>query len=75
MRYLADDGRIAEVISRFADKQGNICVMIDGEQKTVNYDKFIHEFRGIAKENYNEPTPNSDLDNRPTQLGRKNRQG
>lgn len=62
MKYLADDGRTAEVISRFADKQGDIIVVIDGEQKAVNYDKFIQEFCSIAK---NESAPNPDLDNRP----------
>lgn len=62
MKYLADDGRTAEVISRFADKQRDIIVVIDGEQKAVNYDKFIQEFCSIAK---NDPTPNPDLDNRP----------
>lgn len=55
MKYLANDGRTAEVISPMADTCGRIKVVIDGNDKPVlvRYDDFIHEFNAIAKDDSN----------------------
>lgn len=55
MKYLAQDGRTAEIISHTVNNKGQIRIMIDGcdEQQVVYYDDFIKEFNRIAKDNSN----------------------
>lgn len=52
MKYLAQDGRTAEIISRTVNNKGQIRIIIDGndEQQVVYYDDFVKEFSGIAKD-------------------------
>lgn len=54
MKYLADDGRTAEVVSPNADDCGRIKVAIDNNEPVlVHYDDFIKEFNAIAKDDSN----------------------
>lgn len=55
MKYLAQDGRTAEMMSRFTNAKGQVRVVIGDtdEQMVVDYDDFIKEFNSIAKDGGN----------------------
>lgn len=55
MKYLAQDGRTAEMMNRFANAKGQVRVVIGDtdEQMVVDYDDFIKKFNSIAKDGGN----------------------
>lgn len=52
MKYISEDGEIAEMISPFANKDGKVRVIIgdSNEQVVMMYDDFIAKYNSIPKD-------------------------
>lgn len=53
MKYIAADGRTAELMGQYIDLEGRVIANIDGKAQAVDYREFIKEFNSIAKDEHN----------------------